>query len=757
LATTDLTLDLPEADNLLAGRATIEIEAARDTEGTALRRLALAAGTLAFEAAGRFAVGEAELSARFGLSDLARLGEGYAGALALDLALRQEAGDWQAVLAGDLRDLRIGARAGAPQVAALFAGQTAVRGRAGWREGVTRLEGLALTGPQVAFEVSGVLSPAAQALALRLDRLALPALAGGLAGALAGRVELSGAPGARRLSAELASLGAVRTGVSAVDALLATGLRAQLAAAEAEGAVVVASLRMAATGLDLGARARLEADGALAVELEGGLDSLGRLARGLEGPVRLDGRLARAAGAIATEVRLSLAGPSALGLNLAGRIGPDLRLALAVAGEVEAAIANPILAPATVQGTVRFEGAVRGPPALDSLRLTARMEGGRYVLPGAVAAFGDIAGVAEFDGGTARLRMSGASLRGGTATAAGIVTLVPLGLDLTVSGQGLRIAQPRLFEGAVSGTIRLAGSLVTGPTASGRIRVEEAEIRIPNSPLSRWGFVPEGLRHEGESAASRATRTNAGLAAPRAVADVAGRPPLPLYLDVELEAPGRIFVRGRGLDAELGGTLRLGGTTADMIPGGAFTLIRGRLDLLGNRFTLTDGSASFIGSFLPVVRLAASTESGGVVTSVILEGPADGPEIRFESVPELPQDEVLARLLFGRALASLSPFQAAQLGLSVATLTGRAEAGFIDRTRRALGLDDLDFTTDARGTTALRAGRYVSERLYTDLSVNSQGRSEVRLQLDLSPSLTLRGRADSAGRSAVGLFFERDY
>jgi translocation and assembly module TamB len=543
-----------------------------------------------------------------------------------------------------------------------------------------------------------------------------------------------------------------------VDGLLAGGVRLRLSGAEAGADTVLESLSLAATGLDLAARGRIAADGALMLDLEGGLDSLARLAPGLEGPARVEGRLARPAGGQDIAARLAIDGPSALNATVEGRIAPDLRLALAVAGSVEAGIVNAFIAPATVQGGIRFDGAVNGPPALSSLQLAARVEGGRYIQPGAGVAFGGISGTAEVGGAVARVRLSGESLRGGTVAAEGNLTLFPTrAVDLTATARGLRIAQPRLFEGAVSGTVRLAGSLVTGPTASGRLTVDEAEIRIPNSPLARSGFVPDGLRHTGEDAAARRTRVNAGIAAPQAAADAGAPQRLPLFLDLELDAPGRVFVRGRGLDAELGGTLRLGGTTLDTIPAGAFSLIRGRLDLLGNRFTLTDGSASFIGSFMPVVRLVATTESGGVVTSVVLEGPVDAPEIRFESVPELPQDEVLARLLFGRALSSLSPFQAAQLGLSVATLTGRAEASFIDRTRQALGLDDLDFTTDERGATALRAGRYIGERVYTDLSVDSQGRGEVRLQLDLTPNVTLRGRADSEGRSAVGVFFERDY
>jgi translocation and assembly module TamB len=228
-------------------------------------------------------------------------------------------------------------------------------------------------------------------------------------------------------------------------------------------------------------------------------------------------------------------------------------------------------------------------------------------------------------------------------------------------------------------------------------------------------------------------------------------------LDLVLDAPGRVFVRGRGLDAELGGRLRLGGTTRAIVPSGEFSLIRGRLDLLGNRFTLTDGSASMLGSFIPFISLTATTDNSGVLTSVTLSGEANAPVITFSSVPSLPEDEVLARLVFGRSLTQLSPFQAAQLGLSVATLTGRADNSVLSRTRTALGLDDLDFTVDEDGNTALRAGRYLTEQVYTDLRVDTAGRGEVSINLDLTDSVTLRGTADSDGGSSLGVFFERDY
>ena len=50
--------------------------------------------------------------------------------------------------------------------------------------------------------------------------------------------------------------------------------------------------------------------------------------------------------------------------------------------------------------------------------------------------------------------------------------------------------------------------------------------------------------------------------------------------------------------------------------------------------------------------------------------PRQQPEIRFTSVPALPEDEVLARLIFGRSMSNLSPLQIAQLAEAAAQLAG---------------------------------------------------------------------------------------
>jgi translocation and assembly module TamB len=230
-----------------------------------------------------------------------------------------------------------------------------------------------------------------------------------------------------------------------------------------------------------------------------------------------------------------------------------------------------------------------------------------------------------------------------------------------------------------------------------------------------------------------------------------------MALDLTIRAPARMFVRGRGLDAEFGGQLRLGGTTSDVVPQGQFDLVRGRLDILGRRLALDQGLVRLQGSFDPYIRIVATTEAEDITVRIALEGFVSDPEIRIESSPELPEDEVLARLFFGKGLTELSPIQAVRLASAVAELSGRGGGGIVNRLRENFGLDDLDVTTDAAGNAAVRAGRYISENVYTEVTVGSEGTADISINLDISRSFTAKGSVDSDGDTSIGVFFERDY
>jgi translocation and assembly module TamB len=163
------------------------------------------------------------------------------------------------------------------------------------------------------------------------------------------------------------------------------------------------------------------------------------------------------------------------------------------------------------------------------------------------------------------------------------------------------------------------------------------------------------------------------------------------------------------------------------------------------------------GELVPFVRIVADTQTDTAVVGIVIEGPATNPVVAFTSSPELPEEEVLAQLLFGQNLQTLSPLQALQMANAVATLAGRGGEGIVGRLRRGFGLDNLDVKTDADGTASLTAGKYLTEKVYSEVTVDQVGKSQINLNLDISKDIKLRARTGSDGESGVGVFLEKDY
>lgn len=378
---------------------------------------------------------------------------------------------------------------------------------------------------------------------------------------------------------------------------------------------------------------------------------------------------------------------------------------LSVNGNAPLGILNPIISPQSVLGTADFNLSVNGKPGLNALSGTVTTAGTRAVIPGQAIVFNDINATVRLSGGTAQVNATAAKQAGGQLSVAGSLGLTGnQPVDLTVTLGDLVVEDPALYRTTLGGQLALTGAIKSGARASGTILLGTTEIRVPSSGLGSAGPIPD-LVHRNEPAPVRATRARAGLVeddAGDSTGGASGSGAPAVALDVSIQAPTQIFVRGRGLDAELGGQMSIGGSTKNVIPSGRFELLRGRLDLLGQRLDLTDGSITMQGDFSPYLTLVAETEANDTVLYITLEGTADALDITFSSEPELPEDEVLAQLLFGKSLTDISPIQAARMALAVQTLTGKGGEGVVGRLRSQFGLDDLDVTTDDDGNAAVR-------------------------------------------------------
>ena len=62
-----------------------------------------------------------------------------------------------------------------------------------------------------------------------------------------------------------------------------------------------------------------------------------------------------------------------------------------------------------------------------------------------------------------------------------------------------------------------------------------------------------------------------------------------------------------------------------------------------------------------------------------------------------------------------------------------------------------------RSPATVKAGRYISDKVYSDVAIDGKGETTLNLNLDVTRNVTARGSVGTDGDSALGLFFEKDY
>jgi translocation and assembly module TamB len=644
-------------------------------------------------------------------------------------------------------DLRIGQS----EVDALLRGSSQIDVSIARTESGTDLRNLTIMAATLKATATGKIASAGSDLSANLIFADLSAMGGQYQGALAATASFTGTPLSGKIQLDGTGDG-LGVGQTEADKLLRGRSTVSAKLELVDGAVALNNINIRNPQLTLDANAPNGAGSQ--IDLTAKLANLGLLLPEFPGAVTVSGTASNENTGF--RINLKAQGPGQIDASIAGLLGNDGSADLAIRGTGQAALANAFIEPRAVSGGLRFDLRLYGPMRPSSLTGQVTLSAGHVSSPDLTFSLLAPLVTANLSGGQAQITGQTAVSTGGSATIGGNFGLAtPNTANLVLRLRDVVLRDPQLFETRASGNLTIIGPLAGGALIAGQIDLRDTELQIPSSGLGGVEAIPD-LRHVREPGQVRATRARAGLLG--GAGDGSNRADLRAYgLDLAISAPNRVFLRGRGLDAELGGTLRLRGTTAVVVPEGGLNLIRGRLDILGKRLVLSEAQLRLEGDFVPFIRIAASTESDGVTSSVLIEGLANDPVVSFTSSPQLPQEEVLSRLLFGRGLETLSAFQAAQLAGAVASLAGKGGEGIVAKLRKGFGLDDLDVRTADDGTASLRAGKYISRNIYSEIEVDQDGKSQVQLNLDVTDSVTLRGRASSDGTTGIGIVLEKDY
>ena len=330
--------------------------------------------------------------------------------------------------------------------------------------------------------------------------------------------------------------------------------------------------------------------------------------------------------------------------------------------------------------------------------------------------------------------------------------------DATVTMNNAYLVRQDQLIAAVSGDIRAAGSTeridVTGEVTAGPVNV----------------FIPDRLPAAGapQLEYTEINRPDDLPAAQTDETDVAGEmqlpdPPIEIVLDLRVNMPGRVYVRGRGLDSEWRGNLRVHGPVSAPRINGRIAVARGHFDFLDSRFNLADSQVLLDGGvpITPQLDINAVTRARDITARLRLTGPADNPAIALESEPPLPQDEILARVLFGRNLANITPLQAVRLANAANVLAGGGGAlDFMARTRGALGLDQLELRgigeEDAEATLAF--GRYFTDDIYVQMEKGLGAETgKVTVEVEVNPYISVESEVGADAEGGIGVNLKYDY
>lgn len=424
-------------------------------------------------------------------------------------------------------------------------------------------------------------------------------------------------------------------------------------------------------------------------------------------------------------------------------------------GVIPLSLANISLADTGVQlaGNLDVTGAATGSLQAPNLSGRVALSGGTMVDPRRNVRIENLGIEAALSG--TQVQISSASGRfsgGGRIEASGTIGLgrgFPSDVRIKIRDAGY--TDGIAVDTTVSGDLHVTGPIAGAGRMTGELELGKTEISINQTFGIQEGVLLD-IRHLRPPKDVKLTLARAGLPKKTRPEYSSGG----FSLDLSVSAPNQIFIRGRGLDAEMGGFVVIRGRANDLKPIGRFEMRRGRISILGQRINFNDGWIALTGSFDPEIRLDAETHAQGTTVFLVVEGPVSDPVIRLSSSPELPQDEILSLLLFQQDLSELTPVQLLRLATAAAELAGKG-GGFFNGLRNRIGLDDLEISAGEDGALGFRAGAYITEKLYLDVEADNSGDARATINLDVADHVRAKAGFGSDGESNIGIFYERDY
>jgi translocation and assembly module TamB len=306
-----------------------------------------------------------------------------------------------------------------------------------------------------------------------------------------------------------------------------------------------------------------------------------------------------------------------------------------------------------------------------------------------------------------------------------------------------RIIDNDIAEAKASGPLTVTRGADGNITLRGRMDIDEA--RIQANPPGSTGIVGMDvieINKPGGDVPEEEQNRQRGLQ---------------FGLDIALRSPGGdVRVIGRGLNVEMNVDAQVTGTIARPVLSGTARVVRGDYDFAGKRFVFDERGTVTLSTRPDQIRLnlTATREDPALTATIRATGTAARPVIALTSTPDLPQDEILSQVLFGRSASQLSAFEAAQLAAGVAALAGGGGFDVIGNLRELAGLDRLSFGGEASSLT-VAGGRYITDDVYLEIIGGGENGAAVNVEWRVRRNLTVSSKFGGQGDASLSIRWRR--
>ncbi|MEX2364317.1 MAG: translocation/assembly module TamB domain-containing protein [Balneolaceae bacterium] len=347
---------------------------------------------------------------------------------------------------------------------------------------------------------------------------------------------------------------------------------------------------------------------------------------------------------------------------------------------------------------------------------------------------------------------------GGTLNANGTIFLEglqPVELNISTRARQFKLANTNDYNLTIDLENKLTGSPMR-PTASGNLTVRNGFIYLQDFGERSV----EAVELEGEKEPSFSPYDS-------------------LAIDMQFKIDRNFYVRNSrylDMEVELTGELEAQKETAgDLQLFGTLTGERGYARPLGKRFDLEEADFTFSGpvedpnlsirtSYVPQTN---QKEGGPIVLYYIIEGSAQEPEFRFESEPQMEQQDIIAYTLFGRPFYALDSWQQVLSGggsgssptdLLVDVLLDEVEA----LATRELGIDVVQIDNTRSGSdavTSIKTGWYLNRRTFFSVvnEISSNPKTLFILEYLLRENLDLIITQGDDNRQGIDIRWQYEY